>query len=141
MKYIITESKLEEIIVNYLNKMYDVNDITWKHPLENGEETDDWEEDPNRLYFYKGDDEYEYGDRIFLWYSKEYWDAEKINASDTVTNTVRNYYEKSPVLDFENANDLETLNGYFGDKWVPIFKKWFEDNFRIPVKSIFNVDV
>ena len=135
MKYIITESKLEEIIVNYLNKMYDVNNINWKYPLENDEETDDWEEDPNRRYFYKGDDEYD--DRIFLWYSKEYWDVEKIKMNDTV----RNYYEKSPALDFENRNDLTILNGYFGYKWVPVFKKWFEDHFVVPVKSIFDVDV
>ena len=135
MKYIITESKLEEIIVNYLNKMYDVNNINWKYPLENDEETDDWEEDPNRRYFYKGDDEYD--DRIFLWYSKEYWDVEKIKMNDTV----RNYYEKSPALDFENRNDLTILNGYFGYKWVPVFKKWFEDHFGVPVKSIFDVDV
>ena len=135
MKYIITESKLEEIIVNYLNKMYDVNDISWKYPLENDEETDDWEEDPNRRYFYKGDDEYD--DRIFLWYDKKYWNVERIKMDDTV----KNYYEKSPALDFENRNDLTILNGYFGDKWVPIFKKWFEDNFGVPVKSIFDVDV
>ena len=135
MKYIITESKLEEIIVNYLNKMYDVNNINWKYPLENDEETDDWEEDPNRRYFYKGD--YEYDDRIFLWYDKKYWNVERIKMDDTV----KNYYEKSPALDFENRNDLIILNGYFGDKWVPIFKKWFEDNFGVPVKSIFDVDV
>lgn len=132
MKYIITESKLEEIIVNYLNKMYDVNNINWKYPLGNDEETDDWEEDPNRLHFYKGDDEYD--DRIFLWYDKDYWNVER-------SDNAKNLYEKSPVLDFENGNDLEILNGYFGDKWVPIFKKWFEDNFRIPVKSIFGIDV
>jgi hypothetical protein len=132
MKYIITESKLEEIIVNYLNKMYDVNNINWKYPLENDEETDNWEEDPNKRYFYKGDDEYD--DRIFLWYDKEYWNVER-------SDNARNFYQKSPVLDFENANDLEILNGYFGDKWVPIFKKWFEDNFGVPVKSIFDVDV
>jgi hypothetical protein len=135
MKYIITESKLEEIIVNYLNKMYDVNNINWKYPLENDEETDDWEEDPNRRYFYKGDDEYD--DRIFLWYDKKYWNVEKIKMNDTV----RNYYEKSPALDFENRNDLTILNGYFGDKWVPVFKKWFENHFGVPVKSIFDVDV
>ena len=132
MKYIITESKLEEIIVNYLNNMYDVNDISWKYPLENDEETDDWEEDPNRLHFYKGDDEYD--DRIFLWYDKDYWNVER-------SDNARNFYEKSPILDFENVNDLEILNGYFGNKWVPVFKKWFEDNFRIPVKSIFGIDV
>lgn len=132
MKYIITESKLEEIIVNYLNNMYDVNDISWKYPLENDEETDDWEEDPNRLHFYKGDDEYD--DRIFLWYDKDYWNVER-------SDNARNFYEKSPILDFENVNDLEILNGYFGNKWVPVFKKWFEDHFGVPVKSIFDVDV
>ncbi len=129
MKYIITESKLEEIIVNYLNNMYDINDINWKHPLENDEETDNWDEDPNRLYFYKGDDEYD--DRIFIWYDKEYWNVER-------SDNAKKFYENAPILDFENGNDLETLNGYFGDKWVPVFKKWFKDNFGITVKSIFN---
>lgn len=129
MRYIITESKLDEIIVNYLNKMYDVNDIHWTNPMGGGD--DGWDEYPNRLYFYKGD--FSDDERLFLWYDKEYWNVER-------SDNARNFYQKSPVLDFENANDLETLNGYFGDKWVPIFKKWFEDNFKIPVKSIFNVD-
>ena len=136
MKYIINESRLEELIVDYLNKMYDVNDIHWTNPIggegyDDGED-DGWNEDPNRLYFYTGD--FSDGDRIFNWYDKDYWNVER-------SDNARNFYQKSPVLDFENENDLETLNGYFGDKWVPIFKKWFEDNFRIPVKSIFNVDV
>ncbi|CAK0753067.1 hypothetical protein CCP3SC5AM1_1960005 [Gammaproteobacteria bacterium] len=33
MKYLITESKLEESIVYYINELFDVNDINWTYPL------------------------------------------------------------------------------------------------------------
>ena len=127
MKYIITESKLQDAIINYLNNMYDVVNIRWEHPME----IDGWNEDLDRLIFYKEDEDYKI---IFNWYDKSYWNAER-------SDYAKRFYEKSPILDFENANDLDSLNGYFGDIWVPVFKKWFQDIFRIPVKSIFNVDV
>ena len=107
--------------------MYDVVNIRWEHPME----IDGWNEDLDRLIFYKEDEDYKI---IFNWYDKSYWNAER-------SDYAKRFYEKSPILDFENANDLDSLNGYFGDIWVPVFKKWFQDNFRIPVKSIFNVDV
>ena len=39
MKYVITESKLEESIVYYINELFDVNDINWTYPLEYDDET------------------------------------------------------------------------------------------------------
>jgi hypothetical protein len=39
MKYIITESKLEESILYYINELFDVNNINSTHPLEYDEET------------------------------------------------------------------------------------------------------
>jgi hypothetical protein len=39
MKYLITESRLEENILYYINELFDVNDINWTHPVEYDEET------------------------------------------------------------------------------------------------------
>mgnify|MGYP000924348279 CR=1 FL=1 len=39
MKYIITESKLEESIVHYIDELFDVDDIHWTNPIEQDDET------------------------------------------------------------------------------------------------------
>jgi hypothetical protein len=43
---------------------------------------------------------------------------------------------KSPVLSFENLNEYESLKGYFGDKWEPVFKDWFFEIYGFKVKTI-----
>ena len=55
MKYIITESKLEESILYYINELFDVNEIHINNPLEYDDETGEEWEDTNRLQFYIGD--------------------------------------------------------------------------------------
>ena len=63
MKYLITESKLEESIVHYINELFDVNNIHWTNPLEQDDETGEEWDDDNRVIFYVGD--YEGEDAFF----------------------------------------------------------------------------
>jgi len=122
MKYVITESKLEQTIINYLDELFDVDNINSLNPYEYDDETGEEYDDDTRVEFYIGD--YEDGDNdIFKWYDCEYFyeDSEPRN--------------RCPLVVIEHPYD-NTLVGYFGDKWEGPFKKWFKENFDLPVKTV-----
>jgi hypothetical protein len=55
MKYIITESKFENLVIEYLDELFDVEDINWTYAQEWDEDTDQHQEDENAIVFYIGD--------------------------------------------------------------------------------------
>jgi hypothetical protein len=122
MKYLITESKLEETITNYLDSIFDVDDINWTHPPEYDEETGEEWDDNNRIVFYIGDYEGE-DEGCFYWYDCDYF-----NPNSPAS-------EKCPMVNLETQYENQ-LNGYFGDMWHEPFKKWFNYHFNLPVKTI-----
>lgn len=122
MKYIITESRLEESILYYINEIFDVNDIHSTNPLEWDEETGEEWEDENRVVFYVGDYNGE-DEGCFYWYDCEYF---------TPNSPVS---EKCPLVSVE-IEYKKQLDGYFGDMWHGPFKKWFKEHFELPVKMI-----
>jgi len=122
MKYIITESKLEGTIMNYLDSLFDIQNLNWTHPYDYDDETEEEGEDENRIEFYIGDYE---GDEegCFRWYHCDYFN------------------EKSPAQDICPTITIETqytdvLNGYFGNMWEEPFKKWINLHFDLPVKTV-----
>lgn len=121
MKYVITESKLESAIITYLDEIFDVNDINWTYRYDYDD--DGFEnEDENQIVFYVGDYNGE-DDGCFMWYGCEYFDKGS------------KAKELCPIVQLERPYDIK-LNGYFDDKWHEPFKKWFTDNFKLPVKTI-----
>ena len=126
MKYLILESRLNNSIIDYLNKLYDVSDISWTNPYDYDDETGEEGEDPNTIDFYRGDYEGTYdSDFVFKWYDPEYYAG-----GDYI-----GLQNKCPILEVhENEGDI--LNGYFGDMWHEPFKKWFEEHFELPIKTI-----
>lgn len=120
MKYIITESKLDDTIYNYIDKLFNIEDIHWTNPTV----YDDWDEwdDTNRVVFYVGDYLGE-DDGCFYWYDCEYFDPGSPAS------------EKCPMINMETEYENK-LSGYFGDLWHEPFKKWFTHNFDLPVKTI-----
>jgi len=117
-KYIITEDKLNQIIERYLNANFDVSEINFTS-LE-----DEYGNPNDSAYeFYYGN--YTDGEIIFRIYYEEYWIKEDDFRKDL-----------SPILFFENDEKFSSLNTLFGDKWIPVFKKWFEDNFGFYVKTV-----
>jgi hypothetical protein len=127
MKIIITESKLNQLVIDYLNKTYNTNNIYWEY----GE--DDWGNEVGyAMKFYQGD--YDEDDTLFRWYGEDYWDSED---TESYSNERRQEMkDKSPILSFEDTNILNTLTGYFGNNWKQPFIEWFWHKFQIPVKSI-----
>ena len=121
MKYIITESRLEETITNYLDELFDVDNINYTVPYEYNDDTGEEYDDDTRMEFYIGD--YGDDDTCFRYYFCEYFDE----GSEA--------RELCPIVNVEFPYD-ERLNAYFGDKWVGPFKKWFYKNFDLPVKTV-----
>ena len=110
MKYVITESRLEETITNYFDEIFDVDNIHYTVPYEYNDDTGEEGDDDTRMEFYIGD--YENDDTCFRWYSCDYFTPD--SPAKDICPTVSLEYE------YEN-----TLNGYFGDAWKEPFKKWF----------------
>ena len=122
MKYVITESRLEESILYYINEIFDVNDIHSTNPLEWDEETGEEWEDENRVVFYIGDYNGE-DEGCFYWYDCEYFTPNSPAS------------EKCPLVSVEIEHKKQ-LDGYFGNLWHKPFKKWFKEHFELPVKMI-----
>lgn len=122
MKYLITESKLEESILYYINELFDVNDINWTNALEQDDEYSKEWEDKNQVVFYIGDYNGE-DEGCFYWYACDYFNPNSPAREKCPTVSVEIKYEKQ-------------LNGYFGDLWKEPFKKWFKEHFELPVKTI-----
>jgi hypothetical protein len=129
MKIIITESKLHQAVIDYLNERYDINNIGWTYGI------DEWGNEVDyAVSYYEGD--YDEDDTLFRWYGEDYWTSEE---GDLWTDEhIKEMKDKSPILSFEDTNTLNTLNGYFGDKWKQPFIDWFWEKFHIPVKTIEN---
>jgi 3'-phosphoadenosine 5'-phosphosulfate sulfotransferase (PAPS reductase)/FAD synthetase len=122
MKYIIAESRLENIVIEYLNGMFDVSDVNSTNPIEYNHDTREEYEDETRVEFYLGD--YEDGETtIFKWYDCKYF------YPDSPAQNI------CPKVVVEHPYD-DTLIAYFGDKWEVPFKKWFTENFNLPVKTV-----
>lgn len=127
MKFIISENKIYDLVVKYLDSMFDVDKIGWIYGADDmGNDVDYAAE------FYIGD----YGDdeTIFRWYGNDYWTSDDAEGwGEEYRNDLSN---KSPLLAFEDYSLSYQLDSIFGDRWEEPFKRWFEDNFHFPVKTI-----
>jgi hypothetical protein len=136
MKFIITENKINDLVIKHLDNMFDVNNIGWTPGSDDmGNEVD------YAVEFYEGDYEEGWGENtLFRWYDKEYW----IEDESTLPPTGHEYdrrllnkkIEESPILEFEDSHLSNQLDSIFGNRWEEPFKRWFADNFHIPVKTI-----
>ena len=121
MKFIITESRLEENILYYINEIFDVNDINWTHRLDYDDDGYEYE-DENQIVFYVGDYEGE-DEGCFYWHACDYFNPNSPASEKCPIVTVELQYKKQ-------------LDGYFGDMWYGTFKKWFKEHFELPVKTV-----
>ena len=127
MKIIITESKLYQVVIDYLNERYDINNIHWTYG------TDDWGNEVDyAMSFYQGD--FEDNDDLFRWYDVDYWRSDEMDHHNK--EMIDKWVEQSPILSFNDTNTFDTLNGYFGDRWHQPFKDWFMEHFKKPIKTI-----
>jgi hypothetical protein len=121
MKIIITENKWLNYIEKELEETFNEDDeLDWTYAEDlNGNE------DKNLIIFYRGDWEGEdYSDIVFAYYAKDYFDNSPANSHNR---------SQAPMLMVTKYYDL---NDMFAQHWIEPMKKWFEDKFNLPVKTI-----
>jgi hypothetical protein len=126
MKVLITENKLFDSIYSYIDGDFNKGDIHWTYGTSMEEWGDNFE-DENFLIFYNGDWEGEEdSDVIFYYLDVEYYSDEPSS---------KPFKDDAPILDVtgEYSEHLDTM---FGNHWKGPMKKWFQDNFNLPVKTV-----
>ena len=127
MEYIITESKLFNAIYQYLDSYLTPNEMDWIYGSNEDEDNEEHPDDENFLIFFKGEWSGEdYTDIVFNYFDVDYYE------DGPSTKSFRNH---APILEVmgEYGEHLDTV---FDDHWVEPMKKWFQDNFKLPVKSV-----
>jgi hypothetical protein len=134
MKYLITESKLEQVIYDYIDKLFAAeNGKTEIHKLNSLGEDDDEIDD---AYDFVNDDYYD-GDNqdyLFSWTGREYYDNEK--RKNYMSKGIK-FIDLAPIVEIHDENKIRTLNLIFNEMWKPIFNKWFQDKVNLPVKTLY----
>jgi hypothetical protein len=130
MKVIITENRVFETIYKYLDKTFNPNEMDWVYGSDEDEHgyPDIDKENENFLLFFKGEWEGEYNtDVIFHYFDVDFYDKNKPSHKP--------FRDKAPILEVigEHALHLDTM---FDNHWEEPMKKWFQDNFNLPVKTI-----
>jgi hypothetical protein len=130
MEYIITESKLFNAIYQYLDSYLNPSEMDWVYGF--GEDEDGYSdmdiEDENFLIFYKGEYEGEENSDIVF----NYFDVDFYDENDPSHKPFRN---QAPILEIMGEY-AEHLDNVFNEYWEEPMKKWFQDNFNLPVKSL-----
>ena len=126
MEYIITESKLFNAIYQYIDGSYDLDKIDFFNPQTYDEDEEKDMENPHIIEFYNKeyDGDYDENGMLFVYIVKEYYKDEPSSQS---------FIKQTPIL---IVNDYGTLETMFGEYWKGPFKKWFENKFELPVKTI-----
>jgi hypothetical protein len=128
MKYLITESKLNSAIYEYIDQLFhEGKKIEMvKHTRHGNDADEDVEVEVEGAYdfFHKGEPD------LFIWTGKEYYDR-PYNSS-----LFDKWRELAPIVEIVAYEKVDVLNNMFGDLWRPIFIKWFEDLFSLSIKTL-----
>ena len=128
MKYLITESKLNSAIYEYIDQLFhEGKKIEMvKHTRHGNDADEDVEVEVEGAYdfFHKGEPD------LFIWTGKEYYDR-PYNSS-----LFNKWRELAPIVEIVAYEKVDVLNNMFGDLWRPIFIKWFEDLFSLSIKTL-----
>ncbi len=129
MKILITESKLFDSIYKYIDGYLDSNEIDWVYG--SIYDSKNWRENPedeNLLHFYKGGTwaGEDYSDIVFNHLNVDYYSNEPSSKS---------FKDRAPIVEVmgEYGEHLDTM---FGSNWYEPMKKWVQDKFNLPVKSV-----
>jgi hypothetical protein len=126
MKIIISENRVNQIIRKYLDDTF-YPDYGWNENTRHGS----YQEDVDR-----------YGDLVFFINDLDSYIYYGCNANAGPEDEffagyghLHNY--KCPLL-LVYPSVGEKLTSLFGDKWLPVFKEWFEENSGLEVAQITN---
>jgi hypothetical protein len=128
MKVLITENKLFDSIYSYIDGDFNKDDINWVYGLNDvNDEYSEIKENKHLLIFFKGDWESEEDSNVIFYYLEvEYYSDEPSS---------KPFKDNAPILDVTGEYS-EHLDSMFGNYWKEPMKKWFQDNFNLPVKTV-----
>jgi hypothetical protein len=132
MKYLITESKLDDVIYNYIDELFAAeNGTTEIHKLESinqdGENIEDVYDIVNDDYY----DDNNGGDYLFTWAGKKYYENHAHQSFG------RRLVDEAPIVEINDGGKVRNLDSYFGNLWKPVFIKWFKDKINLPIKTLY----
>ena len=133
MKYIITESKLNSVIYEFMDELFGSEIHTlpavWD---EDGEELDDAYDFVNDEYYTDGGSDY-----LFSWTGEGYYKS--LIENGNIKPEWIKLASQAPIVEIFGIYDKEKLDGYFGDAWKPVFKQWFKDKTGMDYKTLYEV--
>ena len=120
MKVLITENRLEKLVTDYLDDLYQP-DYGWSYP-----------------------DVYQvgvkhYGDLVFFINDQDsyvYYGCNAGNENDRMFDAYGHLHHYNCPLLSVYPRVSERLDSVFGNIWKPIFKKWFEENTGLEVTQL-----
>jgi hypothetical protein len=121
MRYIISESKLNDAMIKLFNQYINVDEIKYYHPVEETEDGDEYE-DLNRAIFYIGDVELD-DSEIFRYYECDYFEPQA------------QIKTRCPLISLD-YDIIDTFNDLFGDLWKEPFLKWVNYTFDLYAKEV-----
>lgn len=124
MKYVISESTLNKVILRYLNTIPD--NLRAYVSIDVDDETGEEYDDESHIIFYKGPENYNEENEVFHWYGCDYF----------YDDAPQKVYGTCPVVvvDYPYKDDLSDTFGE--DVWKETFKKWFTEKYGLPVNSV-----
>jgi hypothetical protein len=139
MKYIITESKLNSAIYEFIDKSFAAKDGDTTIFTLNS--LDDFGKEIEGAYDFVNKDYYSFegGDYLFSWTAAEYY--EFLALTHITQREKEKFTNLSPIIEFFETDKLNQLNGYFGDVWKPVFKQWFKDKTGMDYKTLYTEDL
>ena len=136
MKIIITESRANTIIYNFIDKVFaakDGNTEIYKlqamiddKPLINAYDFVNAD-----YYSDEGVDEY-----LFTWTGIDYYETVFWHG-DITEPEFEKFASEAPNVEIVDTDALKRFNTYFGDLWKPVFKQWFKDKTGMDYKTLY----
>jgi hypothetical protein len=127
MKVIITENKLYNALYKEIDNFYDTSNIGRFNP-KTDDEIGEWGDKENpyitEFYYYEFDGDYDENGVPFIYLEKEYYEEK---------HSTMSFRNQSPIL---LVSDYGSFTDMFDDYWKKPMKQWFEDKYKLPVKTI-----
>ena len=128
MKYVITESKLFDVIYQYFDDYLNINeiDLVYGPSIDDDGYIDNDIANEDYLIFYTGGDwnGEENTDIVFNYFTVNYY-----------KNESGSWKDKAPILEVMGGYG-EHLDNLFNELWKKPMAKWFQNNFNLPVKTV-----
>ena len=113
-------NEIEKHIYEYIGELFPTSDMSYGSIEEYDYLTREYSQNDDKITFYSGG--FADGEILFIYYTKDYWNGEELK--EKMGETIS-------IFQYKDMSKLEQ----FGNLWQPVFKKWFMDEFELPIKT------